>query len=312
MSLQVPLIGVTSRYVSRLSNLPSSNDSKKLLDTDNVEGVLNLIQNSFNLSDISLDTVITKLNHHYQNQINEILSLLPEDTEPFIYLTLSRDFDKLRTLVLNHTVYGEPLGEDAFEKILKEVDRSLTYSSEFKTKLLSKKDKLIHSYDSFGIISYLEEMFLTLLFEKLKDSSSIMKEFILAKIDSYTLLNTLTRTQKGQSKEHILRHLLPIQGSLAINAVKTFSFGDILGDIGQYLNLAPANINTINIENTLIQNEIKTLHRAQFTGMSGDRIIQYTDRLQYAISNAKLLILQYTKQIDAKQAKLRFIDYSNI
>ena len=312
MSLQVPLIGVTSRYVSRLSNLPSSNDSKKLLDTDNVEGVLNLIQNSFNLSDISLDTVITKLNHHYQNQINEILSLLPEDTEPFIYLTLSRDFDKLRTLVLNHTVYGEPLGEDAFEKILKEVDRSLTYSSEFKTKLLSKKDKLIHSYDSFGIISYLEEMFLTLLFEKLKDSSSIMKEFILAKIDSYTLLNTLTRTQKGQSKEHILRHLLPIQGSLAINAVKTFSFGDILGDIGQYLNLAPANINTINIENTLIQNEIKTLHRAQFTGMSGDRIIQYTERLQYAISNAKLLILQYTKQLDAKQAKLRFIDYSNI
>lgn len=312
MSLQVPLIGVTSRYVSRLSNLPSSNDSKKLLDTDNVEGVLNLIQNSFNLSDISLDTVITKLNHHYQNQINEILSLLPEDTEPFIYLTLSRDFDKLRTLALNKTVYGEPLGEDAFEKTLKEVDRSLTYSSEFKTKLLSKKDKLIHSYDSFGIISYLEEMFLTLLFEKLKDSSSIMKEFILAKIDSYTLLNTLTRTQKGQSKEHILRHLLPIQGSLAINAVKTFSFGDILGDIGQYLNLAPADINTINIENTLIQNEIKTLHRAQFTGMSGDRIIQYTDRLQYAISNAKLLILQYTKQIDAKQAKLRFIDYSNI
>lgn len=312
MSLQVPLIGVTSRYVSRLSNLPSSSDSKKFLDTDNVEGVLNLIQNSFNLSDINLDTVITKLNHHYQNQINEILSLLPEDTEPFIYLTLSRDFDKLRTLALNKTVYGEPLGEDAFEKILKEVDRSLTYSSEFKTKLLSKKDKLIHSYDSFGIISYLEEMFLTLLFEKLKDSSSIMKEFILAKIDSYTLLNTLTRTQKGQSKEHILRHLLPIQGSLAINAVKTFSFGDILGDIGQYLNLAPANINTINIENTLIQNEIKTLHRAQFTGMSGDRIIQYTDRLQYAISNAKLLILQYTKQIDAKQAKLRFIDYSNI
>lgn len=312
MSLQVPLIGVTSRYVSRLSNLPSSSDSKKLLDTDNVEGVLNLIQNSFNLSDINLDTVITKLNHHYQNQINEILSLLPEDTEPFIYLTLSRDFDKLRTLALNKTVYGEPLGEDAFEKILKEVDRSLTYSSEFKTKLLSKKDKLIHSYDSFGIISYLEEMFLTLLFEKLKDSSSIMKEFILAKIDSYTLLNTLTRTQKGQSKEHILRHLLPIQGSLAINAVKTFSFGDILGDIGQYLNLAPADINTINIENTLIQNEIKTLHRAQFTGMSGDRIIQYTDRLQYAISNAKLLILQYTKQIDSKQAKLRFIDYSNI
>lgn len=312
MSLQVPLIGVTSRYVSRLSNLPSSSDSKKFLDTDNVEGVLNLIQNSFNLSDINLDTVITKLNHHYQNQINEILSLLPEDTEPFIYLTLSRDFDKLRTLALNKTVYGEPLGEDAFEKILKEVDRSLTYSSEFKTKLLSKKDKLIHSYDSFGIISYLEEMFLTLLFEKLKDSSSIMKEFILAKIDSYTLLNTLTRTQKGQSKEHILRHLLPIQGSLAINAVKTFSFGDILGDIGQYLNLAPADINTINIENTLIQNEIKTLHRAQFTGMSGDRIIQYTDRLQYAISNAKLLILQYTKQIDSKQAKLRFIDYSNI
>jgi hypothetical protein len=139
-----------------------------------------------------------------------------------------------------------------------------------------------------------------------------MRDFVLAKIDSYTLLNVLTRTQKGQSKEHILRHLLPIQGSLAINAVKSFSFGDILGDIGQYLNLTPASINIINIENTLIKNEIKTLNKAQFTGMSGDRIIQYTERLQYAISNAKLLILQYSKQIDSKQAKLRFIDYSNI
>jgi len=312
MSLQVPLIGVTSRYVSRLSHLPSSNDSKKFLDTDNVEGVLNLIQNSFQLSDISLENVIPKLNQYYQQQIDEILSLLPQDTEPFIYLTLSRDFDKLRTLALNKTIYGEPLGEDAFEKVLKEVDRSLTYSSEFKTKLLSKKDKLIHSYDSFGIISYLEEIFLTLLFENLQESSSVMREFILAKIDSYTLLNVLTRTQRGQSKEHILRHLLPIQGSLAINAVKSFSFGDILGDIGQYLNLTPTSINIINIENTLIKNEIHTLNKAQFTGMSGDRIIQYTERLQYAISNAKLLILQYTKQIDTKQAKLRFIDYSNI
>jgi len=312
MSLQVPLIGVTSRYVSRLGNLPSSNDSKRFLDTDNIEGLLNLIKNSFQLSDITIATVIPKLNQYYQQQIDEILSLLPQDTEPFIYLTLSQDFDKLKNLSLSQTVYGEPLGEEAFSQILDEIDIKLYYSSQFKAKILSKRDKLVHSQDSFGIISYLEEIFLNLLFENLKDSSSVMKEFILAKIDSYTLLNVLTRTQRGQSKEHILRHLLPIQGSLAINAVKSFSFGDILGDIGQYLNLTPASINIINIENTLIKNEIYTLNKAQFTGMSGDRIIQYTERLQYAISNAKLLILQYSKQIDSKQAKLRFIDYSNI
>lgn len=312
MSLQVPLIGVTSRYVSRLNNLPSSNDSKRFLDTDNLEGLLNLIQNSFNLSDVNLDTVITKLNQYYQNQIDEILSLLPENTEPFIYLTLSKDFEKLKTLALDKTIYGEPLGDKAFEQILAETTTHLYYTSQFKPKLLAKEEKLIHSQDSFSIISYLEEIFLTLLFENLSQSSDIMRDFVLAKIDSYTLLNVLTRTQKGQSKEHILRHLLPIQGSLAINAVKSFSFGDILGDIGQYLNLSPADINIINIENTLIQNEIKTLHRAQFTGMSGDRIIQYTERLQYAIANTKLLILQHNKQIDSKQSKLRFIDYSNI
>lgn len=312
MSLQVPLIGVTSRYVSRLGNLPSSNDSKKFLDTENIEGLLNLIQNSFQLSDITIDTVIPKLNQYYQQQIDEILSLLQHNAEPFIYLTLSKDFDILKNLALEKTIYGEPLGEEAFGQILDEINIKLHYSSQFKAKLLSKQDKLVHSQDSFGIISYLEEIFLTLLFENLKDGSSIMKDFILAKIDSYTLLNVLTRTQRGQSKEHILRHLLPIQGSPAINAVKSFSFGDILGDIGQYLNLTPANINTINIENALIINEIYTLNKAQFTGMSGDRIIQYTERLQYAISNAKLLILKYSKQIDSKQAKLRFIDYSNI
>jgi len=312
MSLQVPLIGVTSRYVSRLGHLPSSTETKNFLDTDNLDAILNLIRDSFRILDISLDNVIKKLNNHYHTQIEEILALLPQNTAPFIYLTLAQDFEKLKTLTLAKTIYGEPLGDKAFEQILYEATTQLYYASQFKTKLLAKEEKLTHSQDSFSIISYLEEIFLTLLFENLKNSSYVMRDFVLSKIDSYTLLNVLTRTQKGQSKEHILRHLLPIQGSLAINAVKALSFGDILGDIGQYLNLAPADINTINIENTLIQNEIKTLHRAQFTGMSGDRIIQYTERLQYAISNAKLLILQYTKQIDAKQAKLRFIDYSNI
>lgn len=312
MSLQVPLIGVTSRYVSRLGHLPVSTETKNLLNTGNIDVILNMIRDSFGLTDINQENAITNLNHHYSKQLDEILSLLPENTSPFIYLTLTKDFEKLKTLALNKTIYGEPLGDKAFEQILADTATQLYYGSKFKTKLLIKEEKLIHSKDSFSIISYLEEIFLTLLFENLDYSSDIMRDFILAKIDSYTLLNVLARTQKGHSKEHILRHLLPIQGSLAINAVKGFSFGDVLGDIGQYLNLAPVDINTINIENTLIKNEIKTLHRAQFSGMSGDRIIQYTERLQYAISNFKLLILQYSKEFDSKQAKLRFIDYSNI
>ena len=312
MSLQVPLIGVASKYVSRLGHLPSSTETKNLLNTDNIDAVLTMIRDSFGIADISLDNVIEKLNNYSPTQIEEILSLLPDNSAPFVYLTLAQDFEKLKTLALSKTIYGEALGDKAFEQILAETTTHLHYASQFKSKLLAKEEKLIHSHDSFSLISYLEEIFLTLLFENLSKSSDIMKDFVLAKIDSYTLLNVLTRTQKGQSKEHILRHLLPIQGSLAINAVKSFSFGDILGDIGQYLNLAPVDINIINIENTLIQNEIKTLHRAQFTGMSGDRIIQYTERLQYSISNFKLLILQNSKQIDSKQAKLRFIDYSNI
>ena len=312
MSLQVPLIGVASKYVSRLGHLPSSTETKNLLNTDNIDAILIMIRDSFGLADISLDNVIEKLNNYSPTQIEEILSLLPDNSAPFVYLTLAQDFEKLKTLALSKTIYGEALGDKAFEQILAETTTHLHYASQFKSKLLAKEEKLIHSHDSFSLISYLEEIFLTLLFENLSKSSDIMRDFVLAKIDSYTLLNVLTRTQKGQSKEHILRHLLPIQGSLAINAVKSFSFGDILGDIGQYLNLAPVDINIINIENTLIQNEIKTLHRAQFTGMSGDRIIQYTERLQYSISNFKLLILQNSKQIDSKQAKLRFIDYSNI
>jgi hypothetical protein len=312
MSLQVPLIGVTSKYVSRLGHLPSSTETKNLLNIDNIDALLAMIRDSFGLADISLENIVDKLNNYYHTQIEEILSLLPENSAPFVYLTLSQDFEKLKTLALDKTIYGEPLGDKAFEQILADTTTHLYYTSQFKPKLLAKEEKLIHSQDSFSLISYLEEIFLTLLFENLSQSSDIMRDFVLAKIDSYTLLNVLTRTQKGQSQEHILRHLLPIQGSLAINAVKSFSFGDIIGDIGQYLNLAPADINTINIENTLIQNEIKTLHRAQFTGMSGDRIIQYIERLQYAIANTKLLILQHNKQIDSKQAKLRFIDYSNI
>lgn len=312
MSLQVPLIGVTSRYVARLGYLPESTATKALLANDNIDVILNTIRDSFGIADISLDNVINKLNQHYQQQIKEMLSLLPEDSAPFIYLKLSQDFENLKTIAINKTVYGETLGDKGFEQILTEVADKLYYSAKFKSKLLAKEEKLIHSQDSFSLISYLEEIFLTLLFENLNRSSDIMKDFILAKIDSYTLLNVLTRTQKGQSKEHILRHLLPIQGSLAINAVKSFSFGDMLGDIGQYLNLAPVDINTINIENTLIKNEIKALSKAQFTGMSGDRIIQYTERLQYTIANFKLLILHHSKQIDSKQAQLRFIDYSNI
>ncbi len=312
MSLQIPLIGVASRYVSRLGHLPSSIEVKHLLVTDNIDGVFNLIKNSFHIADNNIPSIIQELNHYYQKEIDEILHLLPHDSAPFIYLQLQKDFENVKKITLNQTVYGEILGEKAFLHILSEIPSQLYYSTEFKQKLLAKQDKIIHSPDSFGIISYLEEVFLTLLFEHLKDTSRVMKHFILTKINSYTLLNVLARTQKGQSREHIIRHLLPIQGSFAINAVKRFSFGDILGDIGQFLHLSPADINIINIENTLIRKEINAINKAQFTGMSGDRIIQYTERLHYAIANIKLLLLQYGKQIDSKQAKLRFINYSAI
>ncbi len=312
MSLQLPITSVTSRYLVRLERIPSSNETKSLFNIDNIDYCISLIKESFGLLDVNLDNVILKLNDYYNQQISEVLSLLPANSASFIYLNLSQDFEKLKNIAINKTIYGEPLGEKGFEQMINETPGKLYYSDKFKSKLLAKEEKLIHSHDSFSLISYLEEIFLTLLFENLKDGNKIMKDFILAKIDSYTLLNVLARTQKGQSKEHILRHLLPIQGSFAINAVKGFSFGDVLGDIGQYLNLAPVDINTINIENTLIKNEIKTINRAQFSGMSGDRIIQYTERLQYAISNFKLLILQHSKKFDSKQAKLRFIDYSNI
>jgi hypothetical protein len=282
------------------------------LSNDNIDIALTLIKDSFGIVDVNIYNVIHKLNNYYQNQIDEILTLIPEDSATFIYLKLSQDFEKLKTLAINKTIYGEPLGEKGFEQILSDITDILHYSTNFKAKLIAKEDKLIHSHDSFSLISYLEEIFLSLLFETLNYSSPILKEFIIAKIDSYTLLNVLTRTQKGQSKEHILRHLLPIQGSLAINAVKSFSFGDTLGDIGQHLNLPPAGINTVNIENTLIKNEIKAISKAQFTGMEEERIIQYTERLKYVISNFKLIILHHNKEIDSKKAHLRFIDYTNI
>ncbi|NBP58849.1 hypothetical protein EBU71_20355, partial [bacterium] len=96
MSLQVPLIGVTSKYVSRLGHLPSSTETKNLLNTDNIDALLTMIRDSFGLVDISLENVIEKLNNHYHNQIEEILALLPQNTAPFIYLTLAQDFEKLK------------------------------------------------------------------------------------------------------------------------------------------------------------------------------------------------------------------------
>lgn len=310
MSLQVPLSGVSSRYVSRLGHLPSSSELKHILVSGRIENVHTILASSFDIPDMESDTMLHKLNIYYQHQIDQLLSLLPENSAPFVYLQLHRDFDTLKQLTLNKTVYGEQLGEQAFSEILSVVSSKLHFATEFKKYLLKKEEKIIHSSDSFGIISYLEEIFLTLLFEHIAITSPVMKTFILAKIDSYTLLNVIARNHKGQSQEHIVRHLLPVQGSLAINAVKNFSFGDILGDIGQFLHLAPADINVINIENTLIRREIQALNTAQFTGMSADRIIQYTETLQYVIANLKLIILHQTKQIESEEAYIRFIDYS--
>ncbi|MEY3471055.1 MAG: hypothetical protein RLZZ223_405, partial [Candidatus Parcubacteria bacterium] len=64
MSLQVPLIGVTSRYVARLGYLPESTATKALLANDNIEVILNTIRESFGIADISLENVINKLNQY--------------------------------------------------------------------------------------------------------------------------------------------------------------------------------------------------------------------------------------------------------
>ncbi len=311
MSMQTPLIGVSSRYVTRLGLLPDYEEMLNLLSSQSSDAIHIFLNHYFHISSTKLEDILHNLNQYAHNQVSEILHLLPHNSAPFIYLQLQKDFETVKTIILNHSAYGEALGEKSFSQILTKLQGNIYYLTDFKGGLLQKKDKLIHTEDNFELISYLEEIFLTILFRYTEHSNVIIKKFVLAKINTYTLLNVLSRTQKGQARDHIIRHLLPIRGSLAINAVRTtFSFGDILGDIGQFLDLTPADISIINIENTLLQQEIKTINGAQFSGMAEERILQYTERLYHIINNTKLIVLREAGHIDREQAPLRFINHS--
>jgi hypothetical protein len=312
MSLQAPLIGVTSRYVSRLGKLSSFEEQLYILQSGSLEQTNIYIQHIFGINATNSKNILHSLNEYPIKQIQEILSLLPHTSIPFIYLQLHQDFHTVKKTFLDKTHYGQPFGETAFLECFKQLQSTLYFHQEFKKILLHKKSHIIKSADTFSLVSYIEEIFLTLLFTQVGILSPLMKQFILAKIDHYVCMNTITRIQKGQSQEHIMRHLLPIQGSTAITAIKSFSFGDIIGDIGDFLHIPTDQINLNTIERTLINRQVAAINKAQFSGMSGERIIQYIERLTYIIHNIKLILLQQEYHTDIEQTKSRLIDYSII
>ncbi len=309
MSLSIPVSGIAGSTVYKLHRLPSFEELTLVLNSSQFpEGLRAFLES--HLGELSSDSDLGAINSHYTQEIDRLIKLLPTESPAQKYLALERDFTEVKRIFLNHKEKDQLLNNKAFDAALQQLSSSVMYAQEFRHQLLKRKKSMTRSEDIFSLIAYIEESFLTILTQQLQSASDFYQDILKARINTYTFMSAIKRMEKGQAKDHILDHTLPIQGIPAIIALKSFGFGDLVGEIGADLDIPAAEISVTSIETELLNREIQAINKATYLGMGDERIIQYTGQLYHFLSNVKLGYFQKVFQGNEQETTNRMVNYN--
>ncbi len=309
MSLSIPITGIASSAVYRLHKLaPFDELTREVSSPQFPDGLRGFLEE--HLGAMSEETDLGAMNTYYDQEIDRLLQLLPEECAARNYLALEKDFAEVKRIFLSYKEQDKSLSEVQFASALNEMSSRIVFKLEFRHHLLNRQGAMCRAEDIFSLIAYIEESFLTILYDKLQDKSEFYLNLVKARINTYTFMTAIKRMERGQAKEHILDHTLPLQGVPAIIALKSFTFGDLVGEIGTHLTIAPNEISVSRIETELLNREIQTINNATYLGMGDERVIQYTAHLYYFLSNLKLGYFQKVFQGNEQETNSRMINYN--
>jgi len=308
--MQIPIASLSASLIVKFHKIPKYQELLTIISESSFFDDIDSFLKKYLVIDNTQNLNLSYFNEYYEKEINYIINRLPDESFSKMYLVLQKDYETLKGIVLFLKQNNQEFGKDNFVKVMSEISDKLVYNQDFK-KYLSKKEYAIErSVEVYGLIAYLEEIYLTILSEKFKDAPKFFQNYLEAKINTYYFMSAIKRTELGQSKDHILNHIISIPGVFSV--LEKMTFGDIVGEIGEYLRLPIEQINVINIEKTLLMNEVKAINQANYLGLHDEKILQYIVTLKYFGNNIKLAYLKKSIKLHDTELFARMIDYNFI
>ena len=306
MSRNIPISGFSSSILPKYYALPSHDEVVTFVSSSrfpqDLESFLATHKITFNQKNL-----LEGINIYYKEEVNDILGNLASDTSAAIYLGLNHDFEELKKQALSLQKPHTEFGTEAVKTLLHSLDH-LIYAQSFRSSLGRQSHDLAQATESIDLIAELEKAYLHILQVHLDGKNAFFRQLIHKKIQTYTFMTALRRIEKGESQQSVLERLHPLHDS-TITALSNFAFGDIVGEIGQYLDLAVSEISVTHIETELLQQEISVINQAYLYG-GNERVIQYIETLYHLFTNLKLAYFQVVFQKSTQNIHDRMINYS--
>ncbi len=305
MATNIPTTTIAGQTVWYLSQLPSYEDFVSFTESQTFEDRLPSFV-SESLANSEVNTSFGGLNTYYENLFARTLQELPPKSAVYRYITLKADLRTLENMVYaRQDSFSGPSMQDT---VLSSLGHCY-HPERFRDKLSKQSTKLAASEDVFEFLSILEETYLTVAIENAL-SSTYLTRVITAEVNRHNAMTAIRRGKRGQTKSQITPHLIKDTRLIHRLPVETLEFGDILGELGNLLQIAPANLSETTVETHLLHNEIHALNSAKYEGVDAERIVQYLEIVYHFISNVKLALAARRFGLPAEELQARLVNYT--
>lgn len=248
------------------------------------------------------------LDRFYEAELERILNDAKGENVVYRYLGYTADFRFIKQQYLKYRASSVSEYANTLET---EESQKLRLLSEY-IKLLKNSEHIFHTVeDTFEFVNRLDGLYLQALAEVAVESGNeYVKRVVKQKIDNYHLMSVLRMTQLGKHPDAIQNLFITVHelGVMPQN-LDSLSGHDIVSQIGTQVGLTSAEISVTAIETHLSNKEISVINQATFEGVSGERIIQYFERLKFCISDIKVALAAHAMDLSAEDVLKRCVNY---
>lgn len=298
---------IAARLLKSLYSIPSYESVKQAIESGSlIHTPEATIKNLFPAIDGAIDG--NNLDRFYEIELERVLNDSKGENVVYRYLGFTADFRIIKQLYLKYRAASI----SGYAKTLETEDASkLRLLPEYIT-LLKNSEKIFHEVDdTFEFVNRIDGLYLQALAEVAVESNNeYVKRVVKQKIDNYHLMTVLRMTQLGKSPE-VIQNLFITVHELGVmpQTLDKMQAHDVVTQIGTQVGLAPADISVTAIETRLNNKEIGVINQATFEGVSGERIIQYFERLKYCIADIKVALAAHAMDLPAEEVLKRCVNY---
>ncbi len=298
---------IAARLLKSLYSIPSYIEVRSAIESGallhNPESTLNAL---FPAIQGSVDS--KALDSFYEAELQRVLNDAKGENVVYRYLGFTADFRFIKQKYLQYRASSIAEYANTLET---EESQKLRLLPEY-IKLLKNSEHIFHAVeDTFEFVNRIDGLYLQALAEvAIESGNEYVKRVVKQKIDNYHLMSVLRMTQLGKHPDAIQNLFITVHelGVMPQN-LDTLNGHDVVNQIGTQVGLAPAEISVTSIETHLNNKEISVINQATFEGVSGERIIQYFERLKFCISDVKVALAAHAMDLSAEDVLKRCVNY---